>query len=236
MNEGPAGGSGSPEVASRPVTLEDVERFRASLRPLTLAELKQTFETAAGPGRALPPDQPYKPFAHPLTGTIGQLANRDRMNFILVAHARGRLTASGLAALLGDWWDSSEGAGSGAGVRVWVDLFRIVRDAGLFVTDTPGVVAPEVGTIVTIYRGAVPWRARGMSWTLDQERAIWFARRSRLMTRGQGSLFSALIPAEHVLGRFDGRQEQEVVVDPRRLRRVRELPVPAEPDAGDAQA
>lgn len=73
---------------------------------------------------------------------------------------------------------------------------------------------------LTIYRGV--HRAsdmRGLSWTLDLSRARWFA--GRLLTgRSKALTYKAVIDPKGVLARFDGRNESEVVVNPRYLREV----------------
>ncbi|MDP9471923.1 MAG: hypothetical protein M3Q71_14880, partial [Chloroflexota bacterium] len=114
---------------------------------------------------------------------------------------------------------------SASGVGTVVSLFR----AAGFVTDSPGT-EPPTGPL-TIYRGVSSlWgergeriTRRGVSWTEDRERAVWFAR--RFSFNGPGTLLTAEVFPEHVLGIFHGRGEVEIVVDPKRLRRVREEPV-----------
>jgi hypothetical protein len=65
---------------------------------------------------------------------------------------------------------------------------------------------------ITLYRGSgnnvTPNRAaRGMSWTLDLEKAQWFAQRD-----GDGFCLKAQVPKRNAFAYFDGRDEQEVVV------------------------
>jgi hypothetical protein len=76
---------------------------------------------------------------------------------------------------------------------------------------------------LTIYRGVHRASdARGLSWTLDLSRARWFAMRFSRNLRGL--TYKAVIPPEGVLARFDGRNESEVVVDPKLLQNVELLP------------
>jgi hypothetical protein len=63
-----------------------------------------------------------------------------------------------------------------------------------------------------IYRGCSLAFARGMSWTLDRDQAIWFA------WRLQGNLIiTAILPKIDALA-FLGGSESEVVLDPLRIR------------------
>jgi hypothetical protein len=52
-------------------------------------------------------------------------------------------------------------------------------------------------------------RIKGLSWTLDREKAVWFARRFR--HRGSGKLIHAQIERDNVHAFFQGRREAEVV-------------------------
>jgi hypothetical protein len=61
-----------------------------------------------------------------------------------------------------------------------------------------------------------PGRHRAPSWTLNLARAEWFARRP--IDRGAGRyLASVTVPKASVIAYFGGRNEQEIVLDPRQL-------------------
>jgi len=83
-----------------------------------------------------------------------------------------------------------------------------------------------LGQLVFVYRGCERGRERGLSWTTDLEVATRFARGQRVFNT-RPTLVSAYIPKVHVLGVFLNRSESEVVVDPRRLRRLTALEPPA---------
>jgi hypothetical protein len=72
---------------------------------------------------------------------------------------------------------------------------------------------------IEIYRGCQRGRERGLSWTVDMKVAQGFARGKRCYN-SVPTLVSALIPKQHVFGVFPDRNESEIVVDPRRLRRL----------------
>jgi len=77
---------------------------------------------------------------------------------------------------------------------------------------------------VTIYRG-YQYNAsmRGMSWTVDRDRAIWFAR--RFARRAAPKLATVTVARSKILAYFDGRNESEVVVLPRDLKQVTSAPI-----------
>ena len=77
---------------------------------------------------------------------------------------------------------------------------------------------------VTVYRGVTPHNARNiraLSWTLDRDTAEWFAHRFG----EDGTVYEAQIAKAHILAVFLGRNEWEVVVDPKYLEQVQESPV-----------
>jgi len=63
---------------------------------------------------------------------------------------------------------------------------------------------------IPVWRGVgFRGRIKGLSWTLDREKAVWFARRFR--HRGSGKLIHAQIERDNVHAFFQGRREAEVV-------------------------
>lgn len=86
----------------------------------------------------------------------------------------------------------------------------------------------ELENFVTIYRGVTSYNAknvRALSWTLDRKTAEWFAHRFG----EEGTVYEAQIQKEHILAFFNGRNESEVVVDPKYLEQVMES---SEPEMG----
>jgi hypothetical protein len=75
----------------------------------------------------------------------------------------------------------------------------------------------ECGGKVMVWRGAECLKhARGLAWTLDRDRAEWFAR--RFSRDGRGYVWEARVPRCRIFAHLTGRQEAEIVLDPRRLR------------------
>ena len=158
---------------------------------------------AAGHGGAVDPAD--------LDRALSWMHRPDRVRGLVEA---GPLPPPGLLAhLLRGWW---EDAASPAvhGVGRLVALFRragSVADAD----DLPPPAEP-----LAVFRGEGAGGAGfGVSWTTEAAAAAWFAR--RVAFRGPGTLWAAEAPPAAVLGRFAGRGEATVVVDPWRLRRRR---------------
>lgn len=71
--------------------------------------------------------------------------------------------------------------------------------------------------IVTVYRGLQRnSKLKGMSWTLDLEVAKWFANRFG----HNGLVYQAMVQKKDILAYFDGRNEKEIIVDPKRLSEI----------------
>lgn len=74
---------------------------------------------------------------------------------------------------------------------------------------------------VTIYRGTQSDKApiKGLAWSIDKEKALWFSKRFDL----GGKVYTAEIPRGGIYFYTDERGEKEVVINPYKLRNVREL-------------
>ena len=69
---------------------------------------------------------------------------------------------------------------------------------------------------VTVYRGVTSYNAKNikaLSWTLDENVAQWFAHRYG----EQGTVYQAQIRKDDIYAIFTGRNESEVIVDPKHL-------------------
>lgn len=139
------------------------------------------------------------------------------------AYRAGQLDPATLALVLPAVWSGAEYPEFHLHVRDWVALFRL---AG-FSSTPPGHEPPTEP--LTIYRGAIPHRARGMAWTTDREQASWFANRYELGTRREwrdAYVYVATVEPPAVLAACDDRTEGELVIDPAMLPRpvTRALP------------
>ena len=94
-------------------------------------------------------------------------------------------------------------------------MFR-AADPAILMDDEERKMLNTLGDAVTVYRGVHSAKSNGvnaMSWTLDQETAAWFAGRYGR----QGFVYEAKINKEHIHALFLGRNESEVIVDPKYL-------------------
>lgn len=79
--------------------------------------------------------------------------------------------------------------------------------------------------IVTVYRGVTSHNAndiRMLSWTLDYKVANWFAHRFK----ENGAVYRASISKKHIVALFEGRNESEVIVDPKYLKNIEMIKAP----------
>ena len=79
----------------------------------------------------------------------------------------------------------------------------------------------ELDDPLTVYRGVTEYNAdcvRALSWTLNRQTAEWFAHRFG----EDGTVYEAKIAKEHIYALFNGRNESEVIVDPKYLTDITE--------------
>jgi hypothetical protein len=121
----------------------------------------------------------------------------------------GHLTPDQFREALLDVWEDTEFPHSNRRLAL-----RLFRAAG-FATNAPEEWA-RLSDPLEIWRGTNHLRPKGLSWTLDRTRALWFARR---FAHGQPAhLVHGRILKRHVLAFCHARGEGEVVVDPAKLR------------------
>ncbi|MFS0885143.1 hypothetical protein [Aeromicrobium sp. 179-A 4D2 NHS] len=97
---------------------------------------------------------------------------------------------------------------------MWVNLFDQI---GYTVDGEPAVREDDIPEFVTVYRGCLPERIDGMSWTTSLETAYWFASRWTKHGGKQLHVYRAEIPRDFVLAKVGGRSENEVVIDTSQL-------------------
>ena len=101
---------------------------------------------------------------------------------------------------------------------------------GLFKKAVPQVLMDEdeykqfqaLEDTLVVYRGVTSYnanRVKALSWTLDREKAEWFAHRFD----EDGAVYEAKIDKAHVYAFFSSRNESEVIVDPAFLNELAEV-------------
>lgn len=145
-----------------------------------------------------------------------RLARNDMPWALETAWLRRQLDSETLRYGLEAAWTAAEFPSSWVRHRNWLAMFG---QAG-YLTDESET--PQPTDRLTIYRGTgVRTPPRRMSWTLSLETARWFANRWDRLGKQPGIVYSATIYPDGVLACFcGGRNEQEVVVNPRKIRNI----------------
>ena len=93
-------------------------------------------------------------------------------------------------------------------------MWRMLFDKVGFLDD--GVMDTNPPDSIVVYRGCVVGQERGMSWTDDLEKAIWFAERFGV-TFGETKVYTMTATPASILGHFTRRGESEWVLDPEQI-------------------
>ena len=105
-----------------------------------------------------------------------------------------------------DWWSACD--------DTWRNRNRLLR---LMRKHRPAPPQPELPDKMIAYRGAARARVRGVSWTLDEEVARKIRYGHRLFTEPHPVIATARIRREAVFLHITDRDEDEILLDPRRL-------------------
>jgi len=103
------------------------------------------------------------------------------------------------------------------GVDRWIKLFQRVCRSTLMTSEELEKYN-DLPDKVVVYRGlqSDKTKVRGMSWTLSIDKAKWFACRWQRV----GEVYSAIIRKDGIFAYLNGRGEEEVVVNSRRLKEI----------------
>lgn len=96
---------------------------------------------------------------------------------------------------------------------------RATRPLRHFADDRSKKFFDDLPDLIEVFRGCSLERARGLSWTTSHTAASNFARGHRSIAVPNAVIAHALIPKALIFTVFTDREEEEVVLDPRRLRR-----------------
>lgn len=110
--------------------------------------------------------------------------------------------------LLSSIWTDTENSHQDLGT--WKNLFKSKRNQRHnLMTEEELKTMESLDDTVTIFRGCVEnLNEDGLSWTLDRERAEWFANRFDQ----KGIVIEKAIGKEKIVAYFSGRGEQEIIV------------------------
>lgn len=132
-------------------------------------------------------------------------------------YAAPHLAKADFSTILADAWIRSEQPNHDPNLPQsrLLAMFR-AADPAILMDDEERKLLDTLEDTVTVYRGVHSAKSNGvnaMSWTLDKDTADWFAGRYGR----QGCVYEAKIQKEHIYALFLGRNESEVIVDPKYL-------------------
>ena len=136
-------------------------------------------------------------------------------------YAKPFLSGEDFTKMLADAWVRSESPNADPNLSKTklVSLFK-AADPEILMDAEERERLQSLDNPVTIYRGVTSYNARNvkaLSWTLDENVARWFASRFG----EQGRVYQAQIAKDDILAIFTGRNESEVIVDPKQLREIK---------------
>ena len=140
--------------------------------------------------------------------------------------AASSLSEKDLGQLLSAAWTQEECPNQDCNVskRELLALFKSVPLECLM-NDEEQQVFDALDDSVTVYRGVTSYNRKNihaLSWAVDRRTAVWFAHRFG----EEGTVYEAQIKKEHIHAYFSGRNESEVIVDPKYLEQITESPEP----------
>lgn len=131
--------------------------------------------------------------------------------------AKPYLSSEEFTQMLADAWIRSESPNDDPNLSKGklLSLFK-EADPDILMDEEERDILRNLENPVTVYRGVTSFNAKNvkaLSWTLDEKVAQWFAHRYG----EQGTVYQAQIRKEDIYAIFTGRNESEVIVDPKQL-------------------
>jgi hypothetical protein len=120
--------------------------------------------------------------------------------------------------LLADSWELTEYPHTNK-IRDLIEMFKEADQNILFEDKKEKDYFDSLPEDLIIYRGTQSSKAkiRGLSWTLSKEKARWFSKRFKL----NGKIYQAKIKKADIFYYSNGRSEEEVVINPFKLKKVK---------------
>lgn len=137
--------------------------------------------------------------------------------------AEPHLSREDMSKILSSAWMRSEAPNQDVNVTQGklLSLFKVADPAHLM-DQEDYIQFKALDDTVTVYRGVTPHNAKNvkaLSWTLNRETAEWFAHRFG----EEGTVYEAQIEKQYIYALFDGRNESEVILDPKYLTDISEV-------------
>jgi hypothetical protein len=106
-------------------------------------------------------------------------------------------------------------------IQWWEMLSSPRKRKAMFTPCADRGVLKKLPDELKIYRGTTAIERHGhylgFSWTLDKDKARWFATRLNKPLDGTPMVASAIVAKKYICGYIDARGEQEIVVEPKEL-------------------
>ena len=111
------------------------------------------------------------------------------------------------------WWVWTDSENPYINRKVWIKIFNLYNSGETYVSEKDKAAFDELPDVLTAYRGASQEEANGeyplgLSFTLSEEKASWFASRYGR----NGVVIEKVIQKKDILFYSDARLEQEVVI------------------------
>lgn len=141
-----------------------------------------------------------------------------------ISYIESMLSDEELGMILGTFWTAIEnitGDNNVNGMEI-VKWFKRADKKSLM-NEEELLVYESLPEEVTVYRGVTSYnrkKEKALSWTLDYEKAVWFANR---FSTGTGEVWTMIVPKKRILCYFDGCSEQEAIVDLYRFKGKKEV-------------
>lgn len=138
-------------------------------------------------------------------------------------YAAPYMSTNDFSSILADAWMLSENPNQDVNVskKELTAMFK-AADRNMMMRDCDKELFSSLDDCVTIYRGVTDYNRtniRALSWTLNYKTAQWFAGRFDQ----EGTVYQAAINKKDILAVFTGRNESEIIVDPKRLQNIEEV-------------
>lgn len=118
--------------------------------------------------------------------------------------------------LVGSVWVDSENVWQN--LDTWRSLLwpseRPVTGRPLMMDDEEREALAALPDELIVYRGCTRRNRRGLSWTLDEAKAKWFAQRFATVQKMPPLVMRGRVRKDKVIAHFTGRNEDEIVADP----------------------
>jgi hypothetical protein len=125
---------------------------------------------------------------------------------------------------LGGMWADTEFPSNA--VKVWLNLLTSKRSKReMMMSDSDRKAFAKLPNEIKIFRGYAGRKWKGISWTLDEEKAVWFAKRFHDVHGETPNVMSGVCRKKDVIAYLNGRKEKEIVIDPDKVSQAEKLKV-----------